>query len=746
MSKFQLLDNLQEAKLIRNKSYIKNYSLQEILDATFIHLLTLDILHTSDNHKKFVQQYAAKTVRMGTGFDHYSTAGTDLHSFLHLIIHDENKDKLKNHDKDAKLIRDLMPNKSAIVHFVNTLKHDRDVPRGQINRFFLALESNLLVTDSGIRSLRRLARDWDNEKSEDVKLRVINKLLIIYRGSMRYSELYKELQKFAKEFKDVSVKEAYQYSDIKSRMSEAGGMDQRVVDAYVRLGDRQRGRPEMAMLQVQKLSAGGVVPYAVEHIGDLSHRMTHALKYNSDGYDTTKPKVDRCLKMMTNPYGFRKEHEENIISNSRYREMDPEQMSKEIDDALNVYSLEHNKLTAYNEAQEHAIMAAVTFGMKEWGKTVHHLRALQDMLSSEEKWNAEATKSVVDKHGDPIPYAHWPVTESKEVSISYSDLGFDTFDVDREHMPQIRKDQDDEFLKYLGEEGIAYDNVDVPVAELKPTQTEYNPDRLSKPKSNDRPIIISQDNYILDGHHRWTSSYIADQTNYINVIRIYMNINKLFGVVRDFDGAVFKGLHEASQVTETLDSPHPYKWTQWYDKNKTARFQTSHGNHINVIFTDTGAQSWDIVFYDEETLSDGATGLGDEFKIFSTVAAIIRDWWADQLDGHVIDRPYEISFSASKDESAKGRTALYARFAKQFAKETRMAASVSDSDEGTVFILKRRKKPKRVPNVFEDGRIVKGVNTTIDVGVDAVSKESAKLGFNVTKDGYPPLINERDRK
>ena len=38
------------------------------------------------------------------------------------------------------------------------------------------------------------------------------------------------------------------------------------------------------------------------------------------------------------------------------------------------------------------------------------------------------------------------------------------------------------------------------------------------------------------------------------------------------------------------------------------------------------------------------------------------------------------------------------------------------------------------------GRVVKGINTTHDVGVDAIKKQSAKFGFKVTNDGVPPIM------
>lgn len=41
----------------------------------------------------------------------------------------------------------------------------------------------------------------------------------------------------------------------------------------------------------------------------------------------------------------------------------------------------------------------------------------------------------------------------------------------------------------------------------------------------------------------------------------------------------------------------------------------------------------------------------------------------------------------------------------------------------------------------EDGRIVKGVNTTVDVGVNQIEIEAAKWGYDVTKDGFAPSLS-----
>lgn len=44
------------------------------------------------------------------------------------------------------------------------------------------------------------------------------------------------------------------------------------------------------------------------------------------------------------------------------------------------------------------------------------------------------------------------------------------------------------------------------------------------------------------------------------------------------------------------------------------------------------------------------------------------------------------------------------------------------------------------------GRVVKGVNTTPDVGIDAITKQAAKFGNRVDRDGKPPLLHNKAYK
>jgi hypothetical protein len=47
--------------------------------------------------------------------------------------------------------------------------------------------------------------------------------------------------------------------------------------------------------------------------------------------------------------------------------------------------------------------------------------------------------------------------------------------------------------------------------------------------------------------------------------------------------------------------------------------------------------------------------------------------------------------------------------------------------------------------IVEHGRVVKGVNTTADVGTDEIKTQAAKFGFNVDKDGRPPQLAKKTK-
>jgi 5'(3')-deoxyribonucleotidase len=61
------------------------------------------------------------------------------------------------------------------------------------------------------------------------------------------------------------------------------------------------------------------------------------------------------------------------------------------------------------------------------------------------------------------------------------------------------------------------------------------------------------------------------------------------------------------------------------------------------------------------------------------------------------------------------------------------------------FVPKKGSFKHTLRKIEEDGRIVKGVNTTADVGTDEIKVQAAKFGNTVDKDGRPPTLSKKVR-
>ena len=87
--------------------------------------------------------------------------------------------------------------------------------------------------------------------------------------------------------------------------------------------------------------------------------------------------------------------------------------------------------------------------------------------------------------------------------------------VSRQNMPQINSKDVGDFVKYLKDNGISVSTSKIGVSKVGMTQKDLNVDKVKKllgvNKSNlSKPVIISKDNYILDGHHRVAALYNLD--------------------------------------------------------------------------------------------------------------------------------------------------------------------------------------------------------------------------------------------
>jgi hypothetical protein len=154
------------------------------------------------------------------------------------------------------------------------------------------------------------------------------------------------------------------------------------------VGDVQRNKPEHAMNRVQHEIGGGVMNVAVEHIGDLTHRLAdrNTLKW-SGGHEFVKEKVTKALGWLRSGYGFMREHEENITSNAKHRGHDRDVFAAKVDKLLKNYADAHREIPVFNRVQQLARDAAIALGEKDVAGSTRNLEVLERMLGEgREAW------------------------------------------------------------------------------------------------------------------------------------------------------------------------------------------------------------------------------------------------------------------------------------------------------------------------------------------------------------------------
>ena len=161
-----------------------------------------------------------------------------------------------------------------------------------------------------------------------------------------------------------------------------------VYDAFVELADIQRGAPEAAMTKAQFDLGGGVLGYALEHTGDLTHRMAEYGGRFGDEY--VKPKIDRIFNLLTNDYGFEKEVKENLINNIKYQfetgkpniplEEYEKQYRKKVSKSLQKYADEHKKVPVYNEMQLAGREAAIAMGEGRYDDALENIYTIKKAI------------------------------------------------------------------------------------------------------------------------------------------------------------------------------------------------------------------------------------------------------------------------------------------------------------------------------------------------------------------------------
>lgn len=143
-----------------------------------------------------------------------------------------------------------------------------------------------------------------------------------------------------------------------------------------RIARVQRGKPEQIMVDTQMFMGGGVMSFAIEHTGDLTHRMTEEVTYYNVGYEAMSEKVPKILRTLTHGYGFEREFKENIKNNANYYGKSPTQFMSEVKRMLQKYAGAHKAIPYFNEMQLMARDSAIHLGELSFRGCIDNLKVL----------------------------------------------------------------------------------------------------------------------------------------------------------------------------------------------------------------------------------------------------------------------------------------------------------------------------------------------------------------------------------
>ena len=164
-----------------------------------------------------------------------------------------------------------------------------------------------------------------------------------------------------------------------------------VAEAFSKLGDMQRGKPESAMLKLAHFCPG-LTGFVAEHVGDLTHRMTHNAHWDYFGYDEVNEKTRKMLDYLESKYGFYKDRDEQIKKNAKYEGEDPVRYWGKVNKLMNAYSKAHARLPVYNELHWLGREAAIQYGDWKVEPVVKALKEIRKYTKNYDKYQAKAAE------------------------------------------------------------------------------------------------------------------------------------------------------------------------------------------------------------------------------------------------------------------------------------------------------------------------------------------------------------------
>jgi hypothetical protein len=193
------------------------------------------------------------------------------------------------------------------------------------------------------------------------------------------------------------------------------------------------------------------------------------------------------------------------------------------------------------------------------------------IVSDKEDKNNPFAKFGIDKNFRGDAFVRLDTFESKSNNFcdAFPKVCSKNIGISREDMPQIYEEYIPEYLDFLQDMGISGKiEYDVPVKTLTATQQDISIPRISrmlkrllggyyidsygnKVNPLKKKLIITKDNYILDGHHRWAAMYFLSPDNTIDALRVNADIKDIVPISKNFGMVQFQKFMLGGRIEAT---------------------------------------------------------------------------------------------------------------------------------------------------------------------------------------------------
>jgi hypothetical protein len=178
-----------ESRQYRTSAGIASLDLRRVADFAYLDMLSLFILHSEYETAPIAARYADKTISY-RNFSKARLSGTDLYVSLNIITDPTSIFSTKinqNPEADAILRSRLKLHLPTIKRYLDLLA-DAKMTSADAASLLLRMEKQLNITDSKLRSMRRLVQEWPALTDMQRSL-VVTRMLQYYRHFAKRSEL-----------------------------------------------------------------------------------------------------------------------------------------------------------------------------------------------------------------------------------------------------------------------------------------------------------------------------------------------------------------------------------------------------------------------------------------------------------------------------------------------------------------------------------------------------------------------------